>query len=293
MTRRLLSRDGSTTQRGATASVRAGLVLLFMVGALVLAACGSDDASGEVRPFSEVQDTEMTFENDPTFVGRGIFRVTTTEPMICAIVWGETEALGNFNNSLAMNGTGIVQHDVLLPFAEAGKIYFYRVQGSTADGTLYQSELMTFTLPMKEAAPPDEIEQDLGANVAEGATVTEVSSIFSDSWAGSNAFDGDMNTEWATKGDGDGGFVEVDLGSPQDIIAVELLTRSMTDGSATALTYTVVVDGDDRYGPFEPGNGATRAVHDAIFTGQILRFEFDTTTGGNTGAIEIRAFVAL
>jgi hypothetical protein len=30
----------------------------------------------------------------------------------------------------------------------------------------------------------------------------------------------------------------------------------------------------------------------SMVTGQILRFEFDTTTGGNTGAIEIRAFVA-
>ena len=275
-----------------TRPLRSGFVILFAVGTLVLAACGSDSESSGVRAFVDVQAGDMTFENDPTFVGRGIFHVTTTEPMICAIVWGETEALGNFNNSLAMNGTGIIEHDVLLPTAEAGKTYFYRVQGSTADGTLYQSELMTFTLPTEEASPPDEVEQDLGENVAEGATVTEVSSVFSGSWLGSNAFDGDMNTEWATKGDGDGGFVEVDLGSSQDIIAVELLTRSMIDGSATALTYTVVVDGTDTYGPFEPGNGATRAVHDAILTGQILRFEFDTTTGGNTGAIEIRAFVA-
>jgi hypothetical protein len=292
MKRQFFSESGIAGDSRRTRSLRSGLLMLFVMGALVLAACSSDSGSSEVRPFEEVQASEMTFENDPTFVGRGIFHVTTTEPLICAIVWGETEALGNFNNSLAMNGTGIVEHDVLLPFAEAGKTYFYRVQGSTADGTLYQSELMTFTLPMEEAAPPDEVEQDLGENVAEGATVTEVSSVFSSSWLGSNAFDGDLNTEWATKGDGDGGFVEVDLGSPQNIIALELLTRSMTDGSATALTYMVIVDGTDTYGPFEPGNGATRAVHDAIFTGQILRFEFDTTTGGNTGAIEIRAFVA-
>ncbi len=45
-------------------------------------------------------------------------RVTTTEPMVYAIVRGETEALGNFNNSLAMNGTGIIDHDVFLPGAE-------------------------------------------------------------------------------------------------------------------------------------------------------------------------------
>ena len=292
MTTRLPPKRRSEGRRGIAASFRSGIALLFVVGAVVLAACSSDSSSAEVRPFEEVQASEMTFENDPTFVGRGIFHVTTTEPLICAIVWGETEALGNFNNSLAMNGTGIVEHDVLLPFAEAGETYFYRVQGSAADGTLYQSELMTFSLPMEEASPSDDVVQDLGANVAEGAVVTEVSSVFSDSWLGSNAFDGDLNTEWATKGDGDGGFVEVDLGSSQEIVAVELLTRSMTDGSATALTYMVVVDGGEAYGPFQPGNGATRAVHDAIFSGQIIRFEFDTTTGGNTGAIEIRAFLA-
>ena len=125
---------------------------------LVAIACGSDagadDEMGaggtEVRPFSDVQAGDLVFENDPNFPGRGIFRLRTTEPMICAIVWGETEALGNFNNSLSMNGTGIVDHDVLLPGAEAGKTYFYRVQGSTADGTLYQSELATFTLPAAE-----------------------------------------------------------------------------------------------------------------------------------------------
>ena len=169
MTRRLLTHDRPARPPRESTPVRSGLVLLFVAGTLVLAACGSDVPSTEVRPFEEVQASEMTFENDPTFVGRGIFHVTTTEPLICAIVWGETEALGNFNNSLAMNGTGIVEHDVLLPFAEAGETYFYRVQGSTADGTLYQSELMTFTLPMEEAAPPDEVEQDLGENVAEVA----------------------------------------------------------------------------------------------------------------------------
>ena len=53
-----------------------------------------------MHPFSEVQADEFVFEADPTESERGIFRVETTEPMICAIVWGETEAFGNFNNSL-------------------------------------------------------------------------------------------------------------------------------------------------------------------------------------------------
>jgi len=127
---------------------KANLIIAAGAFALIAAACsGGSDGEASVRPFSEVQATDATFENDPTFPGRGILRVDTTEPMICAIVWGETEDLGNFNNSLDMNGTGIVEHNVMLPGAEAGKTYFYRLQGSAADGTLYQSELLTFTLP--------------------------------------------------------------------------------------------------------------------------------------------------
>ena len=75
--------------------------------------------------------------------------------MICAIVWGETEELGKFNNSLAMNGTGIVNHDVFLPGAVPGRTYYFQVQGSTADGTLYRTETATFTIPEGETAVAD------------------------------------------------------------------------------------------------------------------------------------------
>ena len=93
--------------------------------------------------------------------------------MICAIVWGETTDYGNFNNSLNMAGTGIVQHDVFLPGAQPGVEYHYIVQGSTADGTLYQSDPGTFTIPATDATG-DTV--DRGPNLALGATITAVSS---------------------------------------------------------------------------------------------------------------------
>jgi hypothetical protein len=64
----------------------------------------------------------------------------------------------------------------------------------------------------------------------------------------------------------------------------------MTDGSATTETFFVVVDDGERLGPFIAGNPANPVLNDASFTGRILRFEVQDTTGGNTGAIEIRAF---
>ena len=265
------------------------LVLLSGL-ALAVVACGGDDSTAQVdvRPFEDIQASEVTFENDITFPGRAIMRVTTTEPAICAIVWGETEDLGRFNNSLDMNGTGIIQHDVVLPDAAPGTTFFYRLQGSTADGTLYQSDLMTFELPDVQSAESDAVADfDRNANLALGASVTAVSSQFSDSWAGSNAVDGDLATEWATSGDGDGAFIEVDLGSPQVVTGFEFLTRSMTDGSSITTTFTVSVDGGEPLGPFEAGNPAAPVLNDAEATGQVFRFSVDGSTGGNTGAIEI------
>jgi hypothetical protein len=257
---------------------------------LIAAACSTSESGESVRPFDEVQEGEIVLENDPTFPGRGIFRVETTEPMICAIVWGETEALGRFNNSLDMNGTGIVDHNVFLPDAQPGVQYFYRVQGSTADGTMYQSELMTFVLPDDDSSEGSESMPEHGENVAVGATVVDVSSEFSASWAAENAIDDDLNTEWSSSDDGDDAYITIDLGGMTEVAGVEFLTRTMTDGSATTNTFHIVVDGGDRLGPFTAGNPADPSFNAAEFTGQVLRFEVATTTGGNTGAIEVRVF---
>ncbi len=269
------------------------LASLVAIAALLAACGGSDSESSEVRPFSEVQATEFVFELDPNDPNRGIFRVETTEPMICAIVWGETDTLGRFNNSLAMNGTGIIEHNVFLPNARGGETYVYRVQGSTADGTLYQTELASFTLP--DPPPPasaDEDASDLGVDLRAGATIVEVSSEFSDFWGGANALDGDASTEWSTAGDGDDAYITIDLGAMQDIGAFEFVTRSMADGSATILAYSVILEDGTRLGPFEAGTPARPALQRAEVRGRLLRFEVDASTGGNTGAIEIRVFGA-
>ncbi len=265
------------------------LTIMMIAVALTVAACSSDEAS-VARPFEEVQATEFVFEADPTDPMRGIFRVDTTEPMICAIVWGQTEALGKFNNSLAMNGTGIVEHDVFLPGAEQGVEYFYRVQGSTADGIFYQSELMTFMIPIIDSSDVDEGNVGHGVNVAEGAVIVEVSSEFSSTWSAANAVDGDLATEWSSAGDGDGSFITIDLGQVYDLVGVEFLTRSMADGSATTETFYVVGDDGVRLGAFEAGNPAVPGFASIDISTQTLRFEVESTTGGNTGAIEVRAF---
>jgi hypothetical protein len=258
---------------------------------LLAAGCGGDDdgssAAADVRPFAEVQADEFVFEADPTNPERGIFRVSTTEPMICAIVWGETEELGRFNNSLAMNGTGIVDHDVFLPGAVPGRTYYFQVQGSTADGTMYQSDMATFTIPESQA-PVSTDGADLGENLALGATIVEVSSEFSDAFAATNAIDDSGITEWASSGDGDEAFIVLDLGEEQQIAGVEFITRSMLDGTAITETFTVTVDDAAPAGPFPAGTAVQLNTARLDTAGRVVRVDVDTSTGGNVGAVEIR-----
>lgn len=254
-----------------------------------MASCGGDSqGEGSVRAFADVQVGEFAFDADPTNSDRGIFRVTTAVPMICAIVWGDTEEFGNFNNSLAMNGTGITQHDVFLPETVPGRIYYFQVQGSTADGTLYRSETGTFTI---DAIPPGDdapAADDSGPNLASGATVLDVSSEFNESFAAANAIDDAGTTEWSSNGDGDEAFITIDLGASHPIAGVEFITRSMLDGSAITETFTVTVDDTELFGPFAAGtpNDPNRA--DLETSGRVLRIDVDTSSGGNVGAVEIR-----
>jgi hypothetical protein len=267
---------------------------LFGVAVLIVGACsdsGDDAPAGtEVRPFREVQRGEFVFEADPLDPARGVFRVETTEPMICAIVWGETDGYGRFNNSLSMNGTGIVEHDVLLPDIEPGRRYHFVVQGTTADGTLYRSEPGTFSIEDAGLPPEGAPEVAVGENLALGATVVEVSSEFSASFAGGLAIDGDLATAWSTAGDGDDGSITIDLGAPQRVAAIEFVTRSMADGSAITSRFTVSVDGGEPLGPFPASSPGVGRVVEIDVIGRLLRFEVDESTGGNVGAVEIRVF---
>lgn len=99
-----------------------------------------------------------------------------------------------------------------------------------------------------------------------------------------------MATEWSTAGDGGDAFVEIDLGSVQDIGGVEFITRSMADGSAITTTYWVTIDGGAQLGPFDAGSPADSRFQALDASGQLIRFEAEDTTGGNTGAVEIRVF---
>ena len=65
-------------------------------------------------------------------------------------------------------------------------------------------------------------------------------------------------------------------------------TREMSDGTSVTLSFTVTDANGTVYGPFEAGPGL--AIARADFVGRVVRIDVETSTGGNTGAVEIEVY---
>jgi hypothetical protein len=258
----------------------AGLVTLV---AVVAAACTSGQASSDidVRPIDEILATDVDVAPDPSG-SVATLTVETDVPVACAVIYGPDEDFGAVAVDQDMDGGAHREHAPMLTGLEPATEYQFVLQGSDTAGTLYRSETMTFTTPQAADAPA-------GTNMATGAAVAGVSSEFSEGFAAEQAIDGDLGTAWATAGDGDDAWIEIDLGETVDIDTVRLRSRSMTDGTSIIDTYTVTVDGADALGPFDAGDDAAGLV-DVATSGQRLRFDAVTTTGGNTGAVEVEIY---
>lgn len=263
---------------------RVRLAALGGVLSVLAAACTSGGArvDVEVRPIDEVLASDIEVTPDPSGMAATL-TVETSVPVACAVVYGPGDDFGAVAVDQDMSAGAHREHAPLLTGLDPGTEYRYVLQGSDTAGRLYRSDVMTFTTPAADAAAVP------GTNVARNATVVGVSSQFSDGFVAGRAIDGDLGTAWASAGDGDDAWIELDLGAPTDIVAVRLRSRSMTDGTSVIERYTVTVDGQDALGPFDAGSGVEPPV-DVAARGQRLRFDAATTTGGNTGAVEIEIY---
>ncbi len=250
----------------------------LVITVLLLGACSGGSPDSDVRSFSDIAQSDPIIEFDPSGTAATLF-VTTNQAAVCAVAYGTDGPFGAIATDQDMGaGGGHDDHSALMTGLTPETEYQYRLQGVAADGQLYRSEILTFTTPAATDA-------GLGTNVAIGASVVEVSSEFSSAFGAANAIDGDLGTEWSSRDDGDEAFITIDLGQPTDVRAVGFATRSMSDGTAITSTFTVVVDGQT-YGPFPAGP----VPSEVSFRGQILRYDVDTSSGGNTGAVEVQAF---
>lgn len=225
-----------------------------------------------VADFAAIAAGEPRVELDPSGTAATL-TVSTTVPAACSVVFGTDATFGAIATDMDMAGGAHTEHHPLLSPLTPGTTYLYRLQGTAADGTLYVSRVLSFRTPDAPA---------VGADLARGATIADVSSEYGSGWEAARAIDGDLATEWSSKGDGDAAYIVLDLGAPQVIGAVGWDTRSMADGTAVTETFTLTADGEE-IGTF-PAGPATVPV---TLTAQVLRFDVASSTGGNTGAREI------
>lgn len=245
----------------------------------------ASDEPEVVLGFAEIQATEIVIEPDSSGSG-AVLRVDTIIDVVCAVAYGPTTELGSLATDTDMAGGGHAVHKPLMRGLTAGATYYYRIQAIGSDGALYRSDLMQFMYTGDSAR--EEAVTPPAPNVASLARVTDVSSEYSDAYGARNAIDGDPSTEWSSAGDGDDAYIVLEFSDLMIVAGVGFRTREMTDGTSITLSFTVTVDGGTTYGPFEAGPGLAVALAD--FTGYELRFDVETSTGGNTGAFEVEVY---
>ena len=107
---------------------------------------------------------------------------------------------------------------------------------------------------------------------------------------GNEAIDGNASSEWSSNGDGKEAWIETELSQSFDLTALGFWTRTMGN-SAQIFRFSVVVDGGQRLGPFDVPDAATIYSFDVQVRAKRLRFEVESSSGGNTGDVEIEAYM--
>ncbi|MHB8630238.1 MAG: discoidin domain-containing protein [Aggregatilineales bacterium] len=157
-----------------------------------------------------------------------------TVPLACTVVYGTTTQFGGAAIDTNMNGGAIIEHNPVMRNLQPDTLYYYRLQGSGEDGTLYVSEIGTFRTRTKSDQPVQNL-----LSPERGAQVVGVSSNFGNeanngTWGILNAFDGDPNTAWSSNSDGSKAWFEVRLAQRSRITRVEFWSRTMSKKAPTA-----------------------------------------------------------
>ncbi len=263
--------------------------------AFALAACGAPaTATPTPAPMAGVSPIDAIMASGPEFVDIGpesvTLRAETTIAVACSVVYGETPAYGHIATDSDMAGGAHADHHPLLTGLKPDTLYYARIQGVGPDGTLYRSEEYTFrTAPAVAASGPLNL-----ALPANGARVAGVSSNYGGGaddvmWGALSAIDGSGATAWSSNGDGNEAWIEIELAAATHVTRVGFWTRTM-GSSAEIESFQIITDGGATVGPFTLTGAAETDYFDTDFTATRLRFEAVTSSGGNTGALEIEVY---
>jgi hypothetical protein len=276
------------------------MLLLFALASWVLIACqptatptpASDVGAGgayDVRSLEDISAGGLPQVVDITDTD-AVLIFESSIPLACSVVYGKTAAYGQISVDQDMAGGAHTDHHPLLSGLEPDSEYHYRVQGTAADGTLYVGTDGTFrTLPAEEKG-----EVNL-ASLEAGAQVAAVSSNFGGAandgpWGANSAIDGQRGTAWSSAGDGNAAFIEIELAGPAQLYAVEVWTRSMSDGTAQTFAFNLTTDDGEVLGPFTLQDAAQPYRFEVNVMARSLRLDVVDSSGGNTGLIEFAAY---
>jgi hypothetical protein len=243
----------------------------------------------EIRPIEEVSAHDLPQITDITDKD-AVLVFESSIPLACSVVYGKTTAYGMISVDQDMGGGAHTDHHPPLSGLEPDTEYHYRVQGTAADGTLYISDDMVFrTSPVRSTA-----EVNL-ASLEAGGRVVAVSSNFGgaaddEPWGANGAIDGNRGTAWSSNGDGDEAFFEIELAELAKLHAVEVWTRSMSDGTAQIFAFTLTTDAGEVLGPFSLQDAEQPYRFEVDTTARSLRLDVVESSGGNTGLIEFAVY---
>jgi len=281
-----------------------GATIAALVSTLVVSACGPGVAAPATPQSTESAAADLTYEvrpieeisasGPPRIVNLSSSEATlifeSSIPLACSVIYGKTTDYGLISVDQDMEGGAHTNHHPFLLGLEPDTEYHYRLQGTAPDGTLYVSRDMTFRTPPRE----EEAEVNL-ASLEAGARIIAVSSNFGgaandEQWGANSAIDGNRGTAWSSNGDGNDAFIEVELAQPARLHAIEVWTRSMSDGTAQIFAFTLTTDSGEVLGPFtlEDAEQAYRFPVDVV--ARSLRLDVVDSSGGNTGLVEFAAY---
>jgi hypothetical protein len=102
--------------------------------------------------------------------------------------------------------------------------------------------------------------------------------------------DGNRGTAWSSNGDGNDAFIQIELAQAVRLSAVEVWTRSMSDGTAQILAFTLTTDTGDVLGPFELPDASEPYRFELAGVARSLRLDVVESSGGNTGLVEFAVY---
>ncbi len=214
----------------------------------------------------------------------------STIPIICSVVFGTDMRFGKLASNPNMMASASIAHRLILTDLQANTVYFYRIQGIDEHGTVYFSDIKSFSTVAASINKPVNL-----ASLQQGARIIAVSSQFGGGdydadWGGNKAIDDTYSTAWSSRGDGNDAFIEMELVKAQHITQIGVWSRSMPDDSARIQTFTLTLDSGEILGPFTLPDARQMYYFDVHRDSQRLRFDVIKSTGGNTGLIEFSAF---